>query len=579
MSTQPAQSVPPVAPAKIQSKMMRQLNPKIYDLVRNGTRDQRKYICKSEFLYFAIYYFPEFFEYPIAPFHYDFYEDAKRLAAGEVHGVAWIAFRESAKTSIAKLFLIWCIAYKKKRFINYDSYDKANAEAALFDIVVQLQTNRRLIADFGHLYFKKAVKEAMSEAKLKRVSNFITENGVKVEAFSTQESTRGRVFGHLRPDLYIFDDIETSKTKDSQPITSGIIKHVNEAKSGLGPNAGTLYLGNYISEDGVIAHIIHGTNEEPGLYKDKNAVVRFVPVREKGKIAWPGKYVDSEREAVMINSKMPDRPKIISLESKITLLGPRVFATEMLMDPSSSDDYYFDRERIRELMQKCKEPIKRVGEQRIWGLYNPKHRYGGGADTAEGIGGDANASVIINFSMRPARVVSTYADNLIKPGTFAWELKREGEMFGECFWVPEINNTGYATLAELTKEVEEGGCGYPNVYRREVKNKTTGKLMKEYGFRMTQATKPDIFAQFKDAVETGDLEILDQRLLEECLHFRNSDIRLVRAVEGMTRHFDLLTAAALAMEASRYAEVSHSGEKGGDGSIYMSKQKKGEYEG
>ena len=38
--------------------------------------------------------------------------------------MAWIAFRESAKTSYAKLFVIWLIAYKKRFYINVDSFDK-----------------------------------------------------------------------------------------------------------------------------------------------------------------------------------------------------------------------------------------------------------------------------------------------------------------------------------------------------------------------------------------------------------------------------------------------------------------------
>src|SRR3990167_6348806 len=133
--------------------MITRLSPKIMQIMKEGSREERLYICERELIYFAIYYFSEFFTFSIPYFQFQMYDDCKRLIAGELKESAWIMFRESAKTSIAKLFTTWCICYRKKEYVNYDSYDKGNAEAALFDIAVWLQTNERLIADFGQLYF------------------------------------------------------------------------------------------------------------------------------------------------------------------------------------------------------------------------------------------------------------------------------------------------------------------------------------------------------------------------------------------------------------------------------------------
>ena len=88
---------------------------------------------------------------------------------------AWIAYRESAKTSIGKIGLTWLIARKQvidalrhnsedvsgwgeRLYVNVNSYDKANAESILFDVVTELQANDLLIGDFGHLYNQPRAK-------------------------------------------------------------------------------------------------------------------------------------------------------------------------------------------------------------------------------------------------------------------------------------------------------------------------------------------------------------------------------------------------------------------------------------
>jgi hypothetical protein len=59
-----------------------------------------------------------------------------------------IGFRESAKTFWANVKFIHNIAYRKKRFQMWYCYDKNKASDRLYQIVVQLQTNQKLINDF-----------------------------------------------------------------------------------------------------------------------------------------------------------------------------------------------------------------------------------------------------------------------------------------------------------------------------------------------------------------------------------------------------------------------------------------------
>lgn len=535
-------------------KEERKFDPEVIEFITQSTRSERLHLFEQSFPYYCLYYFPEFFTYPLAGFHWDFFDDCEKLASGELEEAAWIAFRESAKSTIAKAFICWLICYKKKRYINWDSYDKANAEQALFDVAGFLRTNANLLRDFGNLYKKKKKKNPeetdIDDPQMKRIGSFITENGVKVEAFSTQESTRGRSFAFrgkiYRPDQYINDDIETSKTKDSLPVTEKIIEHIDEARSGTGVTASTLYLGNYITEEGVIAHIMERLKDREGK------VIRMIPVvYPDGSIAWPGKYVMTKQEAFEKNQGKPRDEWVVAIEKKREDLGDSVFETEMMNNPGKSGDYFFDREKVRKALEKAQEPKRDIAGLKIWADFNAKHRYGGGADTSEGIGGDSSTTAIFDFTQTPNLVVATYKNNQIPPNTFAYEIRRHSDAFGACFFVPEINNTGYATVAELIN------IGFYNMYKREVKNKTSGKLQKEYGWRTTVGTKYEIFSQFKTAFEDGEIEILDKDLLNEMYHYTKTVLRRTATQDsGMTRHFDLLMAAVLAWEARNYALLS-----------------------
>lgn len=108
-----------------------------------------------------------------------------RLINGDIRELAWIMFRESAKTSIAKAYVVYLVCTKKRRYINVDSFDKTNAESALFDITKSLMTNKMLIADFGQLFTRTRNQNEMT---LQRIGKFLTRNGVVVEARSTSES-------------------------------------------------------------------------------------------------------------------------------------------------------------------------------------------------------------------------------------------------------------------------------------------------------------------------------------------------------------------------------------------------------
>ena len=308
-------------------------------MTQEQQKKQRKYLASKDFSLFFAYYFTEYIKFPFAPFHFEMFQDLKDLMAGKYREVAWIMFRESAKTSIAKAFIVWLICYKKRMYINVDSFDKENAERTLFDIVLYFQTNGKIVSDFGELFNAKRNPE---EIQQKRVNNFVTNNGIRVEAHSTQESVRGRIHGAVRPDFLLLDDFETNKTKDSLAYTSQVIGHIDEFKSGLDATARILYLGNYITENGSVSSLMKRAKT------DSRLLIRNVPVMIGDKTAWPEKYALTNEEATQRNAGITDEKRmVVSLEDKKIQLGSEVFSREMLNEPIDESTQVFFRKNFK----------------------------------------------------------------------------------------------------------------------------------------------------------------------------------------------------------------------------------------
>lgn len=300
------------------------------DKMISGTRDERVFISKNSFGLFCVYYFRDYFKYALAPYHYDFFQDCHDLVDNKIKEVAWIAFRESGKTSIAKLYIIWLIATEGRKYINIDSFDKENAERILFDVAYEMSNNARFKADFGVLFSKE---RSIKDVKQNRINNFVCENGIRVEAHSTQESVRGRLHLNQRPDCLILDDIETNKTKDSEAYTKQVKDHISEAMAGMSTDGFMLYLGNYITEYGNIQNLFDRAKTNDTIR------VRNIPVVMDGKPAWDSKYV-------MTDSDIGDTKKV-SIEAKEKQLGSYVFSYEMMNQPVDESIAEFKKEHFQ----------------------------------------------------------------------------------------------------------------------------------------------------------------------------------------------------------------------------------------
>lgn len=538
------------------------------DLLVEGTREDRIYACSKSFKLFAVYYFSRYFRFRLAPFHDDFYDDFEGLVYGRIKEAAWVAFRESAKTSIAgSMGLAWIAARKVvidalaaqcenvdhwgvRRYVNVDCYDKANAENVLFDLVTELQTNELLIEDFGHLFNAPRTSE---QKDLKRIEKFNTTSGVRFEAHTALTPMRGRKVGTDRPDFVLRDDLENAITVESPAVTEKIIRVLNEAKSGMPDYAAALTLGNYIIEEGVVGYVMK-------LVGGAGGPVRFIPIVDKtGNLAWPDKYVKTDKEAVAANASITDPSKRkVSLESKKRELnagGSRVYEVEMLLDPVAAGSPFFDRNVVDRLMAQCTDATDDKAGFLVWADYNPSHRYGIGADTGKGNGGDSSTSCLIDFSPIPARQVGSYANNMIPADLFAYELRRQGNMYGTCLIGPEKNAESGGSCLTALKMIYPVDWIFRQVPLDRLTEKPTGTG--ELGWETNGATKYSILDALRTAVQDGHLVINDIRILKEMRSFTHSDADdLGSSRQGhFTKHFDLLIGTAIAWEMRKHARV------------------------
>lgn len=303
------------------------------DKVICGTPQERKYLCSLSFGLFCVYYFQHYFKYSLAGYQKDFIKDFEDITECKIRELLLITFREGAKTTYAKLYCIWLIAYKKRSYLNIDSFDKTNAERILFDVAFELTNNTRLRADFGVLFSKE---RGIEDVKQNRINNFITENGIRVEAHSTGESVRGRLHLNQRPDFLLLDDFENNKTKESAAHTKQIRDHITEAMGGLAENGVIVYLANYLSEHGNVQFLIDRSKN------DDKIRLRNIPIMINGKPAWESKYCLTDEEAEKTGKK--------SIEAMQKQFGSYVFSYEFMNQPVDDAMSEFKKDYIQHVV-------------------------------------------------------------------------------------------------------------------------------------------------------------------------------------------------------------------------------------
>lgn len=473
-------------------------------------------------------FFPKYFSSEDAEFHHEI--DLYNLACykGDLTTFVDIVFRGGAKTVRTKLLFAYCIAndlLHRRKYMKVLAEDGVNSKQIVTDIYNML-VKPEVAALYPEIFQKNNTKREETMA------SFTTSTGIKLVAGTVGTDQRGAVQEEARPDFIWFEDFENRMTLRSAVKTKAIRDNMEEARTGLAKGGSCLYTCNYISERGNVHLLV----TKPGTKKK----VLIVPILKKdGTPAW-SRY--SLEEIDQMRKDDED------------------FAGERMCEPSASKDIIFDRDSIDAMEKRI--AIREVAGLRIYKAYDPSHRYAGAQDVAGGIGLDSSTSVIIDFDTIPAQVVATYDNNEIKPDIFGDEIARQGERYGECLMAPESNNHGHATIGRL-KQI------YPTdkIFKRQ-KKETSVKLpdqhivLTEYGWHTNMVSKPKMLLDLAKAIDNGYLLLNCPHLIAEARSYTRNDLMDGEVDPRLTtRHFDLLTACAIAWQMRNFVDISEKSKK------------------
>ncbi len=309
----------------------------------------RKAYFSRDFFWYCRYYFREYFSFMTPECLLKYYK-----AIEQWKNVYFKWFRWSAKTTIAQMYVNYCIAYKKRRNIMRYSQTIDNAEENLTYIansfIGDTDNWERFVKDFWNLYYPEfAIKNW--QKRIKRLDKFVTENECYIRAMSLWTSPRWKNYTasdwKYRPDLLIFDDVDTiASCASRKKIDKNYEFMLNEVLWGTTGATQMIFLGNTIYEDWIVPRF------EEHIKNDKNWECIILPIYEDWKIV-RDRFVETDEEADELNYGIIDsNKKYTSLETERRRLWTISFNQNYLLIPYVLWQHIITRDMIQYIDRK-----------------------------------------------------------------------------------------------------------------------------------------------------------------------------------------------------------------------------------
>jgi predicted phage terminase large subunit-like protein len=266
------------------------------------TREDRRAKGRLDFVWFCRYYLADFFFSEPAAFHRELSDLVETQAR-----VVCAAPREHAKSTVVTFAkVLHSIVYQAKRFVVIFRDSDDVARQSIDDIRQELESNERLVEDFGDLVGSRKWAE----------SEFITSNGVKVLGRGRGQTVRGLRFKQWRPDLVICDDLEDDESVDSKLQRDKLERWMLRAVLNvIGPDGSFFMVGTILHHDSLLSRLLKRT--------DVFTTRIWKAIQPNGKPLWPARWPMSR------------------LEAKRVEIGARNFATEFMNDAANEEEQIF----------------------------------------------------------------------------------------------------------------------------------------------------------------------------------------------------------------------------------------------
>jgi hypothetical protein len=225
------------------------------------------------------YYFPSFAYAEPAAFH-------KAATVRVIKNAEWWEnrnwSRELAKSTRTMMEVLYLIITGKKKYVLLISNSYDNAERLLMPYRGQLEANQRIIHDYG-----------MQELPGKwEAGEFTTRKGVAFRALGAGQSPRGTRNEEARPDVLLFDDIDTDEDVRNPDLVKKKWEWIEKAAIGtrsISTPTLIIFCGNIIAKDCCVVRAQQ--------YADS---VDIVNIRnDEGRSTWPQKNSEEQIDRVL----------------------------------------------------------------------------------------------------------------------------------------------------------------------------------------------------------------------------------------------------------------------------------------
>ncbi|WP_435138892.1 hypothetical protein [Formosa sp. A9] len=218
------------------------------------------------------YYFPNYYTSDPAPFHI---KATKRVLENPEWYEVRSWSRELAKSARTMMEILYLTVTGKKKTVLMVSATKDDAERLLLPYKVNLETNHRLINDYG-------TQQSLGKWES---GDFKTKKGVSFRAIGAGQSPRGTRNEASRPDVILIDDIDTDEECRNKERIKNKYEWISSALYACRSISESLL---WIANGNIIAKYCCIT--EMAKVADKHEIIN---IRDKdGKSTWPSKNTE-----------------------------------------------------------------------------------------------------------------------------------------------------------------------------------------------------------------------------------------------------------------------------------------------
>jgi predicted phage terminase large subunit-like protein len=281
-------------------------------------KDERKKKCENNVLEFAKTYFPDYVPSDFAKFH----KEWEKIRNVEKEPVLLMAFRGSGKsTYFALLDPVHEIAYGRRNFMLFSSYNEEKSGRFTGRILAELMYNQRLKNDFG-IFIPEGKRPALDHF----TTNVPGSGGktVGVLAVSMGQDPRGFVHGPSRPDYVRLDDIQSRQRAKSRKFVKASIDWImQDLIPALADTYSCVIVATPLNTQCVASMLEKGSDEIRPVKTYK------FPSEIRGKPSWEGAFPAS---------------RLARLKRTI---GSLAYGQEFLLVPIALDERIFKEESIK----------------------------------------------------------------------------------------------------------------------------------------------------------------------------------------------------------------------------------------